>query len=437
MITLREIDLYRESIMDRLVIRGPAKLSGKVSISGAKNAALPILFATLLNPGKSVISNVPQLRDIATTIKLLEILGAKVTLIDSHSYEIDSSNIDQFEATYELVKTMRASILTLGPLLARFGKAKVSLPGGCAIGARPIDIHLKAMEELGAKIELKSGYVEASAPDGLKGTDLTLSFPSVGATENIMMAAAYAEGKTIIRNAAREPEINNLADYLNKLGVEVIGAGTATIELIPSGKFMDCSHTVMPDRIEAATFIIAAIMTQSQITVENMNSNDIRSVLDHLKNMGANLKISSHCVEVLEHEKILGAQIDTAPYPGFPTDVQAQMMALCMCADTPSIISENIFENRFMHVPELQRMGGAITLKGNTAIISPSEQLTSAPVMCTDLRASASLVLAALVAEGETHVQRIYHLDRGYEAIENKLRALGVDISRTNPGDYL
>jgi UDP-N-acetylglucosamine 1-carboxyvinyltransferase len=419
--------------MDKLIIQGPVHLQGSVEISASKNATLPILTACLLNDEKVTITKLPKLRDVNTTYKLLEMMGAALEK-KGDDLTIDCKNLTSTEASYELVKTMRASILVLGPLLARYKKAVVSLPGGCAIGARPIDIHLAGLEKMGAKIEIKNGNVEATT-EGLKGAHIVLSFPSVGATENLMMAATLAEGTTIIENAAREPEIDDLANFLNAMGGKVEGAGTSTIKIHGVKKLKSCQYQIIGDRIEAATYVIAGIMTNSEIEVTNINHHYLTSVLDVLEQMGAKLERLPQSIKVLKHGELKGAKIETAPYPGFPTDVQAQMMSLMLVANGASFISETIFENRFMHVPELIRMGAQITLKGNSAFIEGGHKLTGAKVMCTDLRASAALVLAALVADGETVVQRVYHLDRGYEKLDQKFSALGVKIQRINEGD--
>lgn len=419
--------------MDKLIINGPSTLSGEVSVSSSKNASLPILAATILYPGKIEFKNLPKLSDINFFLQILESLGANTSKEDNKTL-IDGSSISETKADYELVRKMRASVLVLGPLLSRFGKAQVSLPGGCAIGTRPVDIHLKGMEKLGAKIEIEKGYINASC-EKLVGAPIHLSFPSVGATENIMMAAAFAEGETTIENAACEPEIADLQDFMNALGFDVSGAGTSTIKI--KGKSIESfssssivSYEVIGDRIEAATYIIAGLMTNSNITVSNFNPDHLKDVLKTLKEMGAKFEVNNRSVEVFPSGKLQGAKIETQPYPGFPTDVQAQLMALMGVSSGYSIISEKIFENRFMHVPELVRMGMDIELDGHYAFIHGVDSLSAAPVMCTDLRASAALVLSALVVSGETIVNRIYHLDRGYENLELKLKSLGANIER-------
>mgnify|MGYP000241721612 CR=1 FL=1 len=415
--------------MDKLIVSGPTKLSGKVEVSSAKNASLPIMAATILYPGKVEFKNLPGLTDIKFFVQILESLGC------THSNGlIDASTVNNTVAEYDLVRKMRASVLVLGPLLSRFKKAKVSLPGGCAIGTRPVDIHLKAMEELGATIDISGGYINASC-EKLIGADIHLSFPSVGATENIMMAACFAEGETVIKNAACEPEIVDHANFLNACGFEITGAGSSTIKV--QGKELssfDASKTVeysiIGDRIEAATYIIAGLMTDSEIEVQNFDPSHIEAVLDVLKTMGAKLEVTARGVKVFASGKLAGAKVETGPHPGFPTDVQAQLMSLMGVSSGYSIVSERIFENRFMHVPELVRMGMEIDLDGSYAFIKGNNDLSPAPVMCTDLRASAALILSALVAKGETTIARIYHLDRGYEKIEQKLQSLGAKIKR-------
>jgi UDP-N-acetylglucosamine 1-carboxyvinyltransferase len=418
--------------MDKLLVTGPCKLNGSVHISSAKNATLPILVATLLCPYSVKFVDIPDLMDVGTILKILQSMGLKVTK-NGNELVTDATQLENQHADYSLVKTMRASVLVLGPLLARYGVASVSLPGGCAIGARPVDIHLMGMEKLGAEIEIENGYIKAKCKK-LKGAVINLPFPSVGATENLMMAAVLAEGTTVIENAAMEPEIDDLADFLIAQGVKIEGAGTSRItihgmdikDLKPQGK----PYRVIGDRIEAATFIIAAIMSGGDVKVEGFNPKHLGFVLETLSKMGANLEIGADYVHVKKSARIKGAIIETAPYPGFPTDVQAQMMALMSVVDGNSVVTETIFENRFMHVPEMGRMGTKVTLKGNLAIIEGVEQLSAAPVMCTDLRASAALILCALVANGQSEIQRVYHLDRGYEKIDEKLTKLGAKIER-------
>lgn len=418
--------------MDKLLIEGPCQLTGSVHISSAKNATLPILAATLLCPYSVTFNSIPELMDVGTILKLLQSMGVKVTTSGKETI-VDASHLDNQHADYSLVKTMRASVLVLGPLLARYGVASVSLPGGCAIGARPVDIHLMGLEKMGAEIEIENGYIKAKCQK-LKGATIPLPFPSVGATENLMMAAVLADGVTVIENAAMEPEIDDLADFLIAQGVKIEGAGTSHItihgmdikELKSSGK----PYRVIGDRIEAATFIIAGIMSGGEVRVEGFNPQHLSFVLETLTKMGAKLEVGEDYVQVKKSGRLKGAIIETAPYPGFPTDVQAQMMALMSIVEGNSVVTETIFENRFMHVPEMGRMGSKVTLKGNSAMIEGVESLSGAPVMCTDLRASAALILCALVANGTSEIQRVYHLDRGYEKIDEKLTNLGAKIKR-------
>ncbi len=414
--------------MDKLIVKGPNTLSGTVKISRAKNAYLPILAGVLLSDKPIHLKNIPELQDIKTMIKLLTKLGVEVS-VNGNITTFNAKNLSSHEATYDLVKTMRASIFVLGPLLARLNKAKVSLPGGCAIGTRPIDIHLTNLEKMGAKIELNAGYVEAHA-DKLKAVHLTLSFPSVGATENLMMASVFTEGETIIENAALEPEIDDLANFLNAMGAKVTGIGTSKIHVQGVKELKEVSYEAIGDRIEASTYLMAALATNSEIEITDVNPHHLDFVIDTLTKMGANITTTTNSIKVLKHGNLKGCNIDTAPFPGFPTDAQAQLISLCTIVNAGSIVTENIFENRFMHVPELVRLGADITLKGNSAFISGGRTLRGAPVMCTDLRASAALVIAALCADGETEVQRVYHLDRGYENLEQKLKGLGAKIER-------
>ncbi len=417
--------------MDKLIINGGKKLKGEVTVSGSKNASLPICIAAILAEGSSHISNVPQLRDINTTAKLLQSLGAVVER-DENSMRVDASTINTVEATYDLVKTMRASVLVLGPLLARFGRSRVSLPGGCAIGARPIDQHLKGLKALGAEIRLEHGYVEATAKKGLKGARVNFDVSTVGGTEHLMMAAALATGTTVLENAAREPEIADLADYLNMMGARIEGAGTDTIRIQGVSGLTPAAYEVMPDRIEAGTFICAAAITGGDVKIKGMKLEHLDALSFKLMDAGVEITNRNGVVRVKGPKRPNAINIKTRPYPGFPTDMQAQFMALMCIADGASVISENIFENRFMHVSELQRFGADITIEGNSATVKGVKKLSGAPVMATDLRASASLVLAGLAAEGTTEIQRIYHLDRGYERIESKLAALGADIKRVS-----
>ncbi|MDD0854046.1 UDP-N-acetylglucosamine 1-carboxyvinyltransferase [Halobacteriovorax sp. GB3] len=416
--------------MDKLIIEGPVKLNGEVEISRAKNAYLPILAAVLLNDKPIHLKNLPELRDIKTMIKLLSNLGVEVTT-NGNVTTFNAKNLNSHEATYDLVKTMRASIFTLGPLLTRLKKAKVSLPGGCAIGTRPIDLHLSNLEKLGAKINLEAGYVEATCEGGLEGNILALAFPSVGATENLMMAAVFANGKTIIENAAKEPEIDDLANFLNAMGAKITGIGTSSIIVEGVDELHEVEYEAIGDRIEAATYIMAGLMTQSELKVSKFNPHHLDFVIEILKDMGAKFEVGEDYVKTLPCE-LTAAKIDTAPFPGFPTDAQAQMIALMTQAKGVSIVAEHIFENRFMHVPELNRLGAKISLQGNTAVIEGGTPLKAAPVMCTDLRASAALVLAALCAEGKTTIDRVYHLERGYEKLAEKLSKLDVKIEKVN-----
>jgi UDP-N-acetylglucosamine 1-carboxyvinyltransferase len=414
--------------VDKLIIKGGRKLSGDVTVSGSKNASLPIFCSTILAPGSHEISNVPFLRDINTTIKVLESLGARVEG-NGNVVRIDTTDVNNVEATYDLVKTMRASVLVLGPLLARHGRARVSLPGGCAIGARPIDQHLKGLKALGAEIRLEHGYVEARARK-LMGARVNFDISTVGGTEHLMMAAAMARGETILENAAREPEIVDLAAVLTKMGARIEGAGTDTIRIEGVKDLKPVSHRVMPDRIEAGTFMIAAAMTGGDIRISGMQLEHLDALAFKLQDAGVEIVSKDKVVRVKGPRKITSVNIKTRPYPGFPTDMQAQFMALMCLADGASVISENIFENRFMHVSELLRFGADIVVEGNSATVKGVKKLSGAPVMATDLRASACLILAGLAADNTTEVSRIYHLDRGYEAIEKKLAGLGADIIR-------
>lgn len=418
--------------MDKLLIRGGRPLSGEVSISGAKNAALPILLASILADSPCQFSNVPELRDVNTSLALLKQLGAKAERAVDSNILIDASCIDNQVASYELVKTMRASVLVLGPLLAKFGEATVSLPGGCAIGARPVNLHLAGMEQMGAQIEVEGGYIKAKVDGRLQGCNIFMDMVSVGATENLMMAAALAQGITTIENAAREPEIVDLANCLNAMGAKVSGAGTPTVTIEGVESLSGCEYKVLPDRIETGTFLVAAAATRGHVKCLNAAPDTLEAVLDKLSKMGAEVSSGEDWIELNMH----GAQpkavnINTDPHPGFPTDMQAQFVALNAIASGSATVTETIFENRFMHVPELHRMGAEIELRGNSAMTSGDSQLKGAPVMATDLRASASLIIAALVAnECETVIDRIYHLDRGYERIEEKLSGLGANIQR-------
>tara|TARA_B100000959_G_scaffold42258_1_gene42509 strand:- start:4 stop:1266 length:1263 start_codon:yes stop_codon:yes gene_type:complete len=417
--------------MDKLIIHGGASLEGEVSISGAKNSALPILSATLLTDQPVTISNVPHLHDITTTIELLGLMGSRITVNERMHIEIDNAQINNFFAPYELVKTMRASILVLGPLLARYGKADVSLPGGCAIGSRPVNIHIQGLIAMGADITTDSGYIRAETKGRLKGAHLTLDLVTVTGTENLMMAATLADGLTVIENAAREPEVLDLANCLNKMGAKISGAGTDRIEIEGVELLHGTEHEILPDRIETGTYLVAAAMTGGMMRLKKTQSILLESVITKLKEAGAKIEIEENSISIdMKGKKPKAVDVHTSPFPGFPTDMQAQFTAMNSIAEGSGTITEAVFENRFMHVHELQRMGADLKLQGNTTITDGVEQLTCAPVMATDLRASASLVLAGLVAEGETVVDRIYHIDRGYETIEEKLSQLGASIRR-------
>ena len=417
--------------MDKLIIHGGASLEGEVSISGAKNSALPILSATLLTDQPVTISNVPHLHDITTTIELLGLMGSRITVNERMHIEIDNAQINNFFAPYELVKTMRASILVLGPLLARYGKADVSLPGGCAIGSRPVNIHIQGLIAMGADITTDSGYIRAETKGRLKGVHLTLDIVTVTGTENLMMAATLADGLTVIENAAREPEVQDLANCLNKMGAKISGAGTDRIEIEGVELLHGTEHEILPDRIETGTYLVAAAMTGGMMRLKKTQSILLESVITKLKEAGAKIEIEENSISIdMKGKKPKAVDVHTSPFPGFPTDMQAQFTAMNSIAEGSGTITEAVFENRFMHVHELQRMGADLKLQGNTTITDGVDQLTCAPVMATDLRASASLVLAGLVAEGETVVDRIYHIDRGYETIEEKLSQLGASIRR-------
>lgn len=418
--------------MDKLIINGGHPLRGDVFISGAKNAALPILAGTLLASDNVTVSNVPHLKDVTTMMELLCQLGAQLTIDEKMHVQVNASELSELVAPYELVKTMRASILVLGPLLSRFGQADVSLPGGCAIGTRPVDLHLKALKKMGADISVKNGFIKARVKEKrLQGKTIVFDTVTVGGTENLMMAATLAEGKTVIKNAAREPEVVDLANFLIQMGAKISGAGTPTIEIEGVESLGGGNYAVMPDRIEAGTYLAAAAITRGQVTVRRVRPDNLLSTLCKFEEAGAAITIGEDWVNLDMHGlRPQAINLATAPYPGFPTDMQAQLMVLNTIAEGSSSVVETIFENRFMHVQELQRMGAQIRLHGNTAMITGVEKLSGAPVMATDLRASASLILAGLVAEGETIVDRIYHVDRGYERIEEKFSLLGADIKR-------
>lgn len=417
--------------MDKFLIRGGKALEGEVCISGAKNAALPIIAATLLATDNVTLNNIPHLKDVVTMAALLKELGAE-THLEGPTLQVHTQCLDSYLAPYELVKTMRASILVLGPLLSRFGKADVSLPGGCAIGSRPVNLHLKALTAMGAEISVKNGYIKARTKKGrLQGKTLVFDAITVTGTENILMAAVLAQGKTFIKNAAREPEVSDLAHFLNMLGAKISGIGTHTLEVEGVEALGGGTYSVMSDRIEAGTYLTAAALTGGNIRVRQVRPDHLLSILCKFEETGADLSIGEDWVSLnMKGARPQAVNISTAPYPAFPTDMQAQFMALNTIAEGSSSIVENIFENRFMHVQELQRMGAQIILNGNHAMIQGVERLNGAPVMATDLRASAGLILAGLAAEGETLVERIYHVDRGYENIEGKLSALGASIER-------
>jgi len=417
--------------MTHLLIRGGQPLVGKISISGAKNAALPLLAASLLTEEDLVLHNVPHLKDVTTLLELLGQLGARITLHHTGHIRINTKEIHTFCAPYDLVKTMRASIVVLGPLLARFGQADVSLPGGCAIGSRPVNLHVDALRTLGADVWIEEGYIKARAPHGLKGATFLFDTPTVTGTENILMAAVLAKGTTVLQNAAREPEVVDLARCLISMGAQIEGAGTDIITIQGVERLSGTTYSTLPDRIETGTYLVGAAMTQGNVTLRHTAPETLGAVLNKLEEAGAIITTDQATITLDMQNRILKAvDIRTSPYPGFPTDMQAQFMALNLMAQGTSTITETIFENRFMHVPELQRMGAQIRIEGNTVISLGSSELCGARVMATDLRASASLVLAALVSKGETSIDRVYHLDRGYERMEEKLSALGADIQR-------
>lgn len=419
--------------MEKLIVKGGNRLVGAVKTSGAKNAVLPIIAASILGTTPSHLDEVPMLEDVHTISEVLKCLGLAVECSpEKNVLDIDSTEITSCEAPYELVRTMRASFLVMGPLLARIGKARISMPGGCAIGARPIDIHLKGFEALGVKIEQGHGYIEASAPEGLKGTSIYFDFPSVGATENIMMAASLAEGTTILENAAEEPEIVDLANYLNKMGAKIRGAGTDTIRIEGVDKLHGADYTIIPDRIEAGTYMIAAAMTGGDVVVENVLPEHQKPLIAKLREAGAVVEEDIDKVRVIGKNPLKAVSIKTLPYPGFPTDMQAQMMAMMVIAEGRSKVTETVFENRFMHVVELNRMGAQISTEGRSAVIDGPCKLTGCDVRATDLRAGAAMILAGLVAEGTTRIGDLHHIDRGYENIVAKLKKLGADIERVD-----
>jgi UDP-N-acetylglucosamine 1-carboxyvinyltransferase len=415
--------------MDEVWIEGGRKLRGTVAVSGSKNATLPILTATLLAPGIYRFANVPALKDVATMLELLSLFGVRSKREDGHALFVDSTGAHNADAPYDLVKTMRASIYVLGPLLARFGEARVSLPGGCAWGPRPVDLHIRGMQKLGAEVEIEHGYIVARC-DKLKGATLNFEISSVGATGNILMAAAMAEGTTVIENAACEPEIEALAEFLSSMGVRIDGVGTTRLAVTGTSRMHPADASMIPDRIEAGTFLAAAAMTGGDVEVTNIIPSHLDAVIEKLRETGAEIVASERSVHVRAPERLRSLEVTTAPYPGFPTDMQAQFMALLSVADGTSTITDTIYADRFTHVAELQRLGADVRVDGNTATIQGVASLSGAPVMATDLRASAALILAGLVARSETRVSRIYHLDRGYERIEEKLQGLGAAIRR-------
>jgi len=420
--------------MDKLIITGGVSLDGEIRISGAKNAALPILMGSLLSDSPVRVGNVPHLHDITTTLELLGRMGVTLTVDERSGVVIDPTTLTDTEAAYDLVKTMRASILVLGPLLAKFGKADVSLPGGCAIGSRPVDLHLRGLEQMGAEIKVENGYIRATAGNGLKGAHLLMDQVTVTGTENLMMAGTLAEGTTIIENAAREPEVVDLANYLNSMGAIITGMGTATITIDGVKSLSGTEYNILPDRIETGTYLVAAAITRGKVKLKDTDANQLESVLLKLEEAGADINVGDDWISLDMHgRRPKAVNIRTAPYPAFPTDMQAQFTALNSVAEGQATIVETVFENRFMHVQEMQRMGANLQIEGNAVLSNGVDILTAAPVMATDLRASASLVLAALVADGATVVDRIYHIDRGYECIEEKLQQLGAKIRRV-PG---
>ena len=417
--------------MEKLLIRGKKELNGEIVASGAKNSALPILAASLLADSPLKVSNLPHLNDITTMIELLGSMGLDIALSEDMDVLVDASTIKNLNARYELVKTMRASIVVLGPLLTKFHRAKVALPGGCAIGSRPVNLHIQAMREMGADIVLENGYIKAKTKGRLKGANISLDPVSVGATENVLMAASLAEGLTTINNAAKEPEVVDLAECLKKMGAEIEGHGTDRIVINGVKTLLGCDFSVMPDRVETATYLTAVAMTGGKIKIKRARPNSVSSVVNKLREAGAVVESGEDWITLeMNNSRPKATSLSTGPYPSFPTDMQAQFIALNSIAEGTATVTENIFENRFTHVQEIARMGGKITLKGNTAIIEGIKSLIGAPVMATDLRASASLVLAGLVADGATEIDRIYHIDRGYERIEEKLTVLGADIER-------
>ena len=415
--------------MDKLVIHGGARLSGEIRVSGAKNAALPLMCAALLTGEELTLSNVPHLRDVSTMVRLLSQMGVEVSLDDKLGLSLRAARISNPAAPYDLVKTMRASILVLGPVVARCGEARVSLPGGCAIGTRPVDLHIKGLEALGAEVAVEQGYISAKAKR-LKATRIVMDLVTVTGTENLMMAACLAEGTTVIENAAREPEVVDLAACLSAMGARIKGAGSDVITIEGVARLRGAGHRIMADRIETGTFLAAAAATRGSVTLQGANPGTLEAVLDKLRESGADVRAENGTISLAMRARPRGVNVRTAPYPAFPTDMQAQLMALDAIAEGTGVITETIFENRFMHAVEMQRLGADIEISGNTAVVRGVSRLQGANVMATDLRASASLVIAGLVAEGETRIDRIYHLDRGYECIEEKLAQLGARIKR-------
>lgn len=418
--------------MEKLVIHGGKPLEGTVRVSGAKNAVLPIIVASMLGTTQSTLTEIPKLADVHTVCDVIASLGVHIEHPERDTLVIDAHELTSTTAPYDLVRRMRASFLVMGPLLARKGRAQISLPGGCSIGARPIDLHLKAFEAMGAVINLENGDIEATAPNGLKGAQIYLDFPSVGATENILMAASMAEGKTVLENAAEEPEIVDLATYLNSMGANIRGAGTNVIRIEGVKELHGANHAVIPDRIEAGTFMVGAAMTQGNVFVENAISEHLKPLISKLKEVGAEVQEEIDGIRVIGHAPLRPADIKTLPYPGFPTDMQAQFMALTTICQGTSVVTETVFENRFMHVDEFKRMGAKIRIEGRSAIVEGVPRLKGASVNATDLRAGVALVLAGLVADGETEVGYLYHIDRGYDNLVLKLQRLGADIVRVN-----
>ncbi|SHG69365.1 UDP-N-acetylglucosamine 1-carboxyvinyltransferase [Ornithinibacillus halophilus] len=418
--------------MDKIIVRGGQQLNGNIQVEGAKNAVLPVIAASILaSEGKSVIRDVPVLADVYTINEVLRNMNANV-VFENNTVEVDASNQLKTEAPFEYVRKMRASVLVLGPLLARYGHANVAMPGGCAIGSRPIDLHLKGFEAMGAKVHVGNGFVEAHVNGRLKGAKIYLDMPSVGATENIMMAAALAEGKTILENCAKEPEIVDLANFLNKMGAKVIGAGTETIKIVGVEKLHGVEHAIIPDRVEAGTFMVAAAITGGNVLIENAVSEHLRPVISKLQEMGVTVEEEGNGIRVIGPERLKPTDIKTLPHPGFPTDMQSQMMALMLCAEGTSMITETVFENRFMHVEEFRRMNAKMKIEGRSVIIEGPSDLQGAEVAATDLRAAAALILAGLRGNGFTRVTELKHLDRGYVDFAGKLKALGADIERVD-----